>query len=120
MNLIDAEVVVSGLYSPYRINIAKASEVLKNGDIESLELGLLILVKSGLPGFIVGPIINNMLVEQGFVRQQNDNYTLYTGVFNLSNGNEIPVFIRIKDNYIFISASGRRAYTETLIGSVYK
>jgi hypothetical protein len=117
---LDAEVVVSGLYSPYRINIAKASEVIKNGDIEALELGLLILIKSGMPGFIAGPMLNGVLTEQGFVKQQSDNYTVYRGVFTLSNGDELPVFIRIKDSYIFISASGRENYAETLIGSIYK
>jgi hypothetical protein len=120
VNAIDAEVVVSGLYSPYRINIAKASDVLQKGDIEALELGLLILIKSGLPGFIAGPIINNVLLDQGFVKQENENVTIYRGVFSLSNGGELPVFIRIKDSYIIISASGREAYSETLIGSIYK
>jgi len=61
--------VISGLYSPHQINIAKAVEVFEKGTgAAALDVGMLVLVKSVLPGFVVEPIVKNQLLIMGSLR----------------------------------------------------
>lgn len=121
LKLVKLDVVISGLYSPHQINIAKAAKLLETGSgISALDLGALVLIKSGLPGFVVEPVVENILVEQGFSKTSLDEYTIYKGLQDTPAGDAVPVLIRLEDNYIFASISGQQAYAETLITSIYK
>ena len=121
LKLLNTDVLISGLYSPHQINIAKAAEVFEKGNSASaLDVGMLVLVKSNLPGFVVEPIAKNLLIEYGFTEARVDEFTIYKGVWSAPGGGDIPVLIRVEDNHIFASISGQEAYAETLIKSIYK
>jgi hypothetical protein len=118
---INLDLIIAGLYSPHQINIAKAGEVLKKGtNLASLDLGILILIKSNLPGFLVEPAVKNILTEYGFIEKSLGRFSLYRGLWSTANNNVVPIFIRVEDNYIFVALSGQETYAETLITSVYK
>jgi hypothetical protein len=118
---INLDFIIAGLYSPHQMNIAKAGEVLKKGtNVSSLDLGALLLIKSNLPGFLVEPAVKSILTEYGFTEKILGRFSLYRGLWSTVNNNVVPIFIRIEDNYIFVSLSGQETYAETLITSVYK
>ena len=120
LKLVNLKVIAAGLYSPRQIDIAEIAEVMENnGSIAELDLGLLILVKSGLPGFLLKPAIEKFLEESEFTETNLGELTLYRGSWN-TDGDSIRVLIRIEGNYVFAAVSGQESYAETLITSVNK
>ena len=121
LQLADLELLIAGLYSPHEINISRAMEVVQgDGNLAKLDMGLLVAIKSGLPGFLVEPRVKDLLIEQGLEEVQTEEFTLFKGVWSNPYANDIPVIARIEGNYVFITVSGQMAYAETLITSIYK
>jgi hypothetical protein len=121
LQLADLQLLIAGLYSPHEINIARAMEVVKGeGNVAKLDLGLIIGIKSGLPGFLVEPRVKRVLIEQGLVETTVGEFTLYKGVWSNPYTGDIPVIARIEGSYVFITISGQESYAETLITSIYK
>ena len=121
LQVIKLDMMIAGIYSPHRINIARVADMLRKGDdIYNLDMGMLVLVKSSLPGFVVRTVVKNVLTEYGFVETKLGELTLYKGFWDTSEANSVPVSIRVQDNYVFVAVSGQEAYAETLIMSVYK
>ncbi len=121
LKLSNANVIIGGLYSPHRINIGKAADVLETGNgISALDIGVLVLIKSGLPGFVLEPVVKNLLTDRGFIETRLGEFTVYKGFWNAPNGSSVPALIRIDSSYIFAAMSGKEAYAETLITSLYK
>jgi hypothetical protein len=121
LQMADLELLIAGLYSPHQINISRAMEVVQGeGNLAKLDMGLLIAIKSGLPGFLVEPRVRDILIDQGLVEVQIDGFTLYKGLWSNPYTGDIPVIARIEGNYVFITVSGQESYAETLITSIYK
>ncbi len=121
LRLANLKVFIGGLYSPDSINIARAAEIVKSGgDLADLNLGLLVAIRSGLPGILIETNMKNMLSQQGFTPVRIGEFDLYKGFWSTPSFNAIPVYARIESNYIFISISGQESYAETLITSIYK
>lgn len=121
LKLVRLDVVVGGLYSARQIDIAKMAEMLESGgDILSLEVGVLALVKSRLPGFVVEPAARRFLAEAEFTRIEVGELTLYKGSQVVKEGMVIPVLVRLEGNYIFAALSGRESYERILLTSVNK
>jgi len=118
LNVVRLDVIAAGLYSPQQIDIMKVRKALESsGTARELEMGLLILVKSGLPGFAVEPIVKKFLTESKFTETNLGGLTLYQGTLP-TKGEAIPVLVRIESNRIFAAISGQQSYAETLIKSI--
>ena len=118
--LLNPDVVVCGLYSPHQINIARAIDVMETKGISALDVGTLVLVKSGLPSFVQNSVAKSVLAGQGFVGKSSNGFLLYEGSVTTPDRKSVPVLIRIEDSYIFAAAAGQTAYAETLITGIYK
>lgn len=119
LKLSGLKVVAAGLYSPQQIDVARIAEVIdKGGSIGELDLGLLVSVKSGLPGFVVEPVVKKLLTEQKFVETKVGELTLYQGSGEIRSGEEVPILVRLEGNRIFAAVSGQESYARTLITSV--
>ena len=103
-----------------RINIAKASELIRSGNIAALDAGILLVVKSDLPGFMIEPLVSNYLTRYGFEQYMVGDVSLYKGYDMGIGGDELETFVRIEGNFVFASMAGQEAYAETLIMSVYR
>lgn len=121
LKLLNPEVVIGSLYSPHQINVAKAVEVFEKGSgASALDVGMLVSVKSGLPGFVVSPVAKNLLKDNGFAEEKFGEFTIYRGSWSVPDGSNIPVLVRIEGNYIFAAISGQVSYAETIVTSIYK
>lgn len=121
LKLLNPEVVIGSLYSPHQINVAKAVEVFEKGSgAFVLDVGMLVSIKSGFPGFLVSPVAKNLVKDNGFVEKKVGEFTIYRGSWPAPDGSNIPVLVRIEGNYIFAAISGQEAYAETIITSIYK
>ena len=119
LKLVNLKVVAAGLYSPHQIDVAEIAEVIdRGGNIHDLDLGLLVLVKSGLPGFIVKLAIEKFLAQSEFTEAKLGELALYKGTWDTQEGKTVHVLVRIEDNHIFAAVSGQESYAETLITSV--
>lgn len=119
LKLVNLKVIAGGLYSPHQIDIAEMAQIMGgDGSISNLNLGLLILVKSGLPGFLLEPIIKKFLMESEFTETNFGEFTLYKRSWDIDDGEAIPILIRIEGNCIFAAVAGQESYAETLITSV--
>ena len=120
LKLVRLKVAAAGLYSPRHIDIAQVSrEMESNGDITNLDLGLLILIKSGLPGFIVEPVVKKFLTKQDFTETSAGEVTVYRGHLDTEGGEDVPILVRIEGNRIFAAVSGQESYARTLLTSVH-
>ena len=121
MTLVRLEVIVAGLYSPGPIDVARVATVMEREDgIPNLDLGILVLLKSGLPGFIVEPAVKKFLTEADFTERSLGELTMYQGSFDTGGGQALPILVRIEGNHIFAAISGKEAYAQTLITSISK
>jgi len=119
LNLTRLEVIAAGLYAPGQIYIAGlASTIEKNGDITHLDPGILVLLKSGLPGFIVAPGAKKFLTKAEFREVTSGDLTLYQRSIDTDGGQTIPVLVRVDGNRIFGALSGKESYARTLLTSV--
>ncbi len=120
LKVVNLKVMAAGLYSPGQIDVARAAKEIKNnGDIAKLDLGLVISLKSGLPGFIVKPAVKKLLTDQGFTEISAGELTLYRGYPNRDKKEGVPILIRIEGNRIFAAVSGQESYARTLISNVH-
>jgi len=121
LKLVNLKVVAAGLYSPDQIDIAQIAATMESdSNISNLDLGMLILVKSGLPGFVVEPALGKFLSESNFTETDLGGITIYKGSWGNNGGEAIPILVRIEGNRIFAAISGQESYAETLITSVNK
>ncbi len=121
LRLANLELVIAGLYSPHQINISRAVQVIQgDGNLANLDLGLLVSVKSGLPGILVEPRVRDILEQQGFQETTINDTQVFKGMWSNPYSTDIPVFARIEGNYVFMAISGQESYAETLITSIYK
>jgi len=119
LNLVNLKVAVSGLYSPNQIDVAEIAEVTDiGGGIHNLDLGLLVLVKSGLPGFIIEFATEKFLTRYQFTESKLDELTVYKGSWDTHDGEAVHVLVRVEGSHLFAAVSGQEAYAETLITSV--
>jgi len=115
------DVIAAGLYSPEQIDVAGlAIAMQRGGGISHLDLGILVLLKSGLPGFVVEPAVEKILTEAEFTKKSLGELTLYQGSFDTQGGQAIPVLVRIEGNHVFAAVSGKESYAQTLITSISK
>ncbi|MBI4187539.1 MAG: hypothetical protein HY530_08575 [Chloroflexi bacterium] len=119
LKLMNLKVIAAGLYSPRQINLAEISEAIDSGSsIYDLDLGVVVLVRSGFPGFIVEPTVKKFLVEAKFAEVKSGELTLYKGTWETDGGKGVPVLIKVEGNDVFIALSGQESYAETLISNL--
>ncbi len=109
------QVITVGLYAPQQIDVAEITQRIERGSIWESDLGILALIKSGLPGFVVSPIIKNILDDAGYVETTIGELTLYKGSLDVGNGKDIPILIRVEGNRIYATVSGQESYARTII-----
>lgn len=119
--LANVDTVIAGLYSPHQINIARALQVISgDGNVSDIDLGLVIAFKSNLPGLLVSQGMKDALGQTGLVETKIGALTVYKGYWSNSYTQQVPVYARVQDQYLFLSLSGQDNYAETLITSIYK
>lgn len=109
------QVITVGLYAPQQIDVAEITQRIERGSIWESDLGILALIKSGLPGFVVSPIVKNMLDDSGYVETTIGELTLYKGSLDVGNGKDIPILIRVEGNRIYATVSGQESYARMII-----
>ena len=118
LKLAGLEVLAGGLYSPNQIDIVELAKEMDAGGIQNFDLGVLILAKSGIPGFVVAPVVKKFLTESEFTETKLGEVTVYRRFWNAGDGRTIPVLVRIEGNYLFAAVSGQASYAQTLITSI--
>lgn len=119
LTLARLNVVAAGIYSSGEIDMDKLAMAMeKKGAITDLDSGILVLVKSGLPGFIVEPGVKRILSEAEFTEKSLDDLTLYHRSLGNPEAETIPVLVRIEGNRIFVAISGKESYAQTLITGI--
>ena len=119
-SLAQIQVVVSGLYAPEQIDIAELSQKVRQGKLHETTVGVLALVKSGLPGVVVSPAVNKFLEESGYTPLNLGGITVYRGFVQVDRSTRVPLFIRVEDNRIYLALSPQEKYAQLLITSIQK
>ena len=119
LKLVDPKVIAVGLYSPHQIDAAGIVDVIESGgSISDLDLGLLGLAKSGLPGFVVEPAIKKFLTETEFTAVSFGEFTLYKRSLQIDDSGAITALVWVKGNRAFAAVAGQESYAEVLISSM--
>ncbi len=112
------QVVAVGLYAPQQIDLTEITQEIERGSIWKPDFGILALIKSGLPGFIVSPIVKYALDNTGYVETTIGELTLYKGSLDVGNGKDIPILISVEGNRIYATVSGQESYAQTIITNI--
>ena len=121
LKMADAQLVVGGLYSMYRIDIAEVMGMLNGrGSFSNLDTGFLLMVKSGLPGFMFQPILRNYLIDSKFEEVKTGGYSIYKGSWDITNAGKLHAMLRIDGSYAYAAVAGKESYAETLITNIRK
>jgi len=114
------DVIAAGLYAPDQIDVTRLAGVMESGgDVSQLDLGILALLKSGLPGFIVEPAIKKLLTEAEFTERGLDELSVYHRSLDTGGSRQaIPLLVRIEGNRIYGVISGSQSYAKTLITGI--
>lgn len=119
LRLVNLKVVAASLYAPGQIDVAGLIADFEAGGITAdRDLGVLAMVRSGLPGLAVKPAVAKILDEQGFQRTGAGGANLYRRSWATGAGGNTYVIVRVEGNRVFIAVSGRESYAETLISAV--
>ncbi len=118
LTLARLQVVMVGLYARQQIDIAEVTQKIEIGSILEFDLGILALIKTGLPGIIVSPIVKKVLDNAGYVATTTGELTLYQGSLDAGDGNDIAILLRVEGNRIYVAVSGQEAYARTIILNV--
>lgn len=119
LGLVRLKVIAAGVYAPGLVDVAGLMADFNAGGISAdRDLGVLAMLQSGLPGFVVKPAVGKLLDEQGFQRTGTGDYDLYQRSWASGDGGTAHVIIRVEGSQVFIAISGRESYAETLILSV--
>lgn len=112
------EVVAAGLYSSQQIDGVNMMKAMSGGaDMFSLDLGILILAKSSLPGFVVAPTVAEFLKQYHFTETKIGDKTVYK-LARSAGGGTVTILIRIEGSSVFAAVSGKESYAQTLIMNV--
>ncbi|MFH0914306.1 MAG: hypothetical protein V1849_03340 [Chloroflexota bacterium] len=117
LTLARLEVMVAGLYSPQQIDLAKVRRALNAGNLSEVEVGLVALVQSGLPGFIVEPIVKRAIAGAEFTETRLGDLTVYQRDLAVG-GKPLPLLARVNGSRLWVAVSPQKPYTETLISGV--
>ena len=119
LKLANLKMVAGGLYSPHQVEVAVISKVIAGGSrISDLNLGWRVLAESGHPGFLVEFAAERLLERSELTETKLGDLDVYQGLWEVENGEDVHVLVRIEGNYILAAVSGQEAYAETLITSI--
>lgn len=83
-----------------------------------MNVGVILMLKSGLPGLAVEPIVKKLLTDNNFTETNINGTAVYRYTESLSDGVAIPILVRVEGSYIYAALSGQNQYAQTLITGV--
>jgi len=119
LTMVRLEVIAGGLYASHQIDVAEmAKAVNTGGSIWESDAGVLVLIKSGLPGFVVSPVVKMALRRSDYTEVYLGGLTLFQGSLTIEDGKSVPILVRVEGNRVFFAVAGKESYAQTLITSV--
>lgn len=119
LDIANLEVVAGGLYSPGQLDLVKIAQLAeKPKRITGMQLGLMVVLKSGLPGLVLKPVATRLLEENGFTELKTGDKTVYRGMWDAGDGAVIPILVRLEGSYIYAAVAGQESYARALISGV--
>lgn len=113
------KVAAAGLYSAQPIDTGQIARLMRSGgSIADLDLGVLAVVSSGLPGFLVSPVVERYLNDTGLAVTDRDGVTVYRADRDIGNGQTVTGLVRVEGNRVFAAVAARPAYAGTLITGI--
>jgi hypothetical protein len=120
LKMADLEVMACAVYSPAQVDLIKLSEQRNNYDnILKMNLGVMLMAKSGLPGLVVGQAVKNYLGSLGFTETKEEKLTLYQGSWTYGNI-KVPVLVRVEGSSVYAVVSSQETYARSLLSAVLK
>ena len=119
LDLINLKIICGGLYSPDQIDVEETVNLINSGaSLSETDIGLLLMVRSGIPNLLLQPAVGKILTEQQFTQINSGEFVLYKGSLDTDNGGVVHLMVRVENSDLLIAASGQENYAETLINSV--
>ncbi len=118
LKIVDLKAVGVGLYSPHPLDVAALVETAERRDFRALDLGVVLVARSGRPGVLVEPTVKKYLTDKGFQEKSIGELSLLKGELDTGNGQKMTVFVRTEGDRVFAATSGKDTYAEELIKSI--
>jgi hypothetical protein len=117
-NLGKPDMIVCGLYSSEKLDIADIAEKFFNNSIWEINLGVMALMRSSLPGLVFSPAASHVLESNGYTRISAGSLTIYQTHASAPDGKSIPVLINVDGNQLFVTASAQQDFAEALLTEI--
>jgi hypothetical protein len=117
-NLSKPDMIVCGLYSAQKLDIADIAQRIGNGSIRDMNLGVMALVESSLPGLVFSPAVSHVLDSHGYTKISSGNLTIYQTSVNGPDGKPVPILINVDGNQLFVTASVQQNFAQTMLTGI--
>jgi len=117
-NWAKPQVIVIGLYSSQRIDVADIVQRIDTNTLGNADLGGIVSMNSSFPGLIFSPLASKFMENSGYTKAILGDLTVYKVFLDGGNGKTIPVFINVSGNHVFATISGQELYADTLMTSI--
>lgn len=111
-------IIAFGMFSPLPVDIGDLVQRLANNTIQDMDLGAVAMVKSAFPGFIVTPIAGRVLDDSNLARVVIGGLTVYKDSIKAGAAGSVQALINVSENNVFITASPKESYAETLMTGI--
>jgi hypothetical protein len=107
--------IVCGLYSAQKLDIADIAQRIGNGSFREMNLGVMVLVESSLPGLVFSPAVSRVLDSNGYAKISSGNLTMFQTSVNGPDGKPVPVLINVDGNQLFVTASVQQNFAQAML-----
>jgi hypothetical protein len=110
--------VVFGLFGSQPVDLTNMAQRIADNTVWDMDLGTIIVVSSGYPGFIVTPVFNRYLDNQGFAKVLIGDVTAYKYPLDAGRGKTVPTYINLSGNQLIVTASWQDVYAQKLMAGI--
>jgi hypothetical protein len=118
MALIKLKTVAAGGYAARHIDGEQLTAIAREGGIDDPDLSVVAIVDASLPGVIVGSLVENYLLEQGFTVETRDEIDVYLKAQNLENGGVMYLALSVDGSRLVLASAADRGKAMELVLNV--
>jgi len=116
LSVTQLKVVAGAVYATDQLDVARIAAIMdEGGDVLDTGVSVMGMVRSGLPGMLVGLAVGKILAEQGSIEVEAGGETLYKLTENTETGKTLYIMVRVDGGKVFIAVSAEESRAVNLV-----
>jgi hypothetical protein len=107
--------IALAVLSSQPVDLADMAQRISNNTIWDVDLGVALSMDSVFPGIVFSPIVSRVISNQGFPEVKVGDVIAYKDSVDIGSGRSISIYLNVSGNHVFVTASGKDSYAQTLL-----